>query len=159
MLRFCSYLVWWILFLSRFHILNMSKIGECLTMSKILDPIFLTIRKKSPLNFWYVALNRQIYLEKWSKSTGQHWALGAIFDWDTIFLMLRNGHCAQTVGSRSKIFSPEKPPYWVVLIPLLNQNSAKEIYIPVSKFSHSYTLKLGKSVFKTTDRNVETEQV
>ena len=55
--------------------------------------------------------------------------------------MLRNGHCGKKVGPRSKIFSPEKPPYWAVLIPLSNQNSAKEIYISISKFSHSYTLK------------------
>ena len=54
--------------------------------------------------------------------------------------MVKNGRCAQTVGPRSKIFSSEKPPYWVVLTPLSNQNSADEIYIPVSKFSHSYTL-------------------
>ena len=75
MLRFCSYLVWWILFLSRFHTPNMSKIGAFLTMSKILDPIFLTIRKKSPLNFWYVALNRQIYLKNGPKVLGNigHW--------------------------------------------------------------------------------------
>ena len=68
-------------------------------------------------------------------------AKGPVFDWDTIFQMLRNGRCAQTVGPRSKIFSSEKPPYWVVLTPLSNQNSTKNIYGPVSKFSHSYTLK------------------
>ena len=69
-------------------------------------------------------------------------AKGPVFDWDTIFQMLRNGRCAQTVGPRSKIFSSEKPPYWVVLTPLSNQNSTENIYGPVSKFSHSYTLKL-----------------
>ena len=68
-------------------------------------------------------------------------AKGPVFDWDPIFQRPKNGRCAQTVGPRSKIFSPEKPPYWVVLIPLSNQNSTNEIYIPVSKFSHSYTLK------------------
>ena len=69
-------------------------------------------------------------------------AKGPVFDWDAIFQMLRNGRCAQTVGPRSKIFSSEKPPYWVVLTPLSNQNSTKNIYGPVSKFSHSYTLKI-----------------
>ena len=69
-------------------------------------------------------------------------AKGPVFDWDTIFQMLRNGRCAQTVGPRSKIFSSEKPPYWVVLTPLSNQNSTENIYGPVSKFSHSHTLKL-----------------
>ena len=34
----------------------------------------------------------------------------------------------------------EKPPNLVELTPLSNQNSADEIYVPVSKFSHSYTL-------------------
>ena len=68
-------------------------------------------------------------------------AKGPIFDWDTIFQRLRNGRCAQMVGPRSKIFSSEKPPYWVVLTPLSNQNLANEIYIPLFKFSHSYTLK------------------
>ena len=68
-------------------------------------------------------------------------AKGPVFDWDTIFQRPKNGRCAQTGGPRSKIFLSEKPPYWVVLTPLLNQNSADEIYIPVYKFSHSYTLK------------------
>ena len=53
-------------------------------------------------------------------------------------------------GPRSKIFSSEKPPYWVVLTPLLNQNSADEIYIPVYKFSHSYTLKRPSRLLKTS---------
>ena len=68
-------------------------------------------------------------------------AKGPVFDWDAIFQMLRNGRCAQTVGPRSKIFSSDKPPYWVVLTPLSNQNSTENIYGPVSKFSHSHTLK------------------
>ena len=68
-------------------------------------------------------------------------AKGPVFDWDTIFQMLRNGRCAQTVGPRSKIFSSEKPPYWVVLTPLSNQNLTEKIYGPVSEFSHSHTLK------------------
>ena len=37
MLRLCSYLVWWILFMSWFYKQNMSAIGAFLTMSKILD--------------------------------------------------------------------------------------------------------------------------
>ena len=61
MLRFCSYSMWWILFLSRFYTPNMSKIGALLTMPKILNPIFLTIRKKVSPNFWYVAWKRLIY--------------------------------------------------------------------------------------------------
>ena len=61
MLRFCSHLVWWILSLRRFYTPNMSKIGALLTMPKILNPIFLTIRKKVSPNFWYVAWKRLIY--------------------------------------------------------------------------------------------------
>ena len=68
-------------------------------------------------------------------------ALGPIFDWGRHISELRIGHCAQTVGPRSKIFSSQEPPYWVVLTPLSNQNSTNEIYIPPFKFSHSYTLK------------------
>ena len=56
--------------------------------------------------------------------------------------VLRFGHCAQTVGPRCKIFSSEEPPYWVVLRPLSNQNSTENVYWPVSKFSHSYTLNI-----------------
>ena len=69
-------------------------------------------------------------------------AKGPVFDWDTIFQRPKNGRCAQTGGPRSKIFLSEKPPYWVVLTPLSNQNSTNEIYIPQFKFSHSYTLKI-----------------
>ena len=61
MLWFCSYLVWWILSLSCFHTPNMSKIGAFLTMPKILDPIFLTIRKNRNPKLKYVAINRLIY--------------------------------------------------------------------------------------------------
>ena len=68
-------------------------------------------------------------------------AKGPVFDWDAIFQLLRNGRCAQTVGPGSKIFSSEKPPYWEVLKPLSNQNSADDIYELLSKFSQSYTLK------------------
>ena len=71
--------------------------------------------------------------------------MGPVFDWDAIFQMLRNGRCAQTVRPRSKIFLSEKPPYWVVLTPPSNQNSADDIYELLSKFSHSYTLKLVSS--------------
>ena len=67
-------------------------------------------------------------------------AKGPVFDWDTIFQMVKNGRCAQTVWPKSKIVSSERPPYWVVLTPLSNQKSAKQIYDPVSKFSHSNTL-------------------
>ena len=85
-------------------------------------------------------------------------AKGPVFDWDTIFQMLRNGRCAQTVGPRSKIFSSEKPPYWVVLTPLSNQNSADDIYGPLSKFSHSYTLKVGcKSGRKVVTHNFKSD--
>ena len=73
-------------------------------------------------------------------------ALGPIFDWDAIFQIRRNGRCAQTVRPRSKISSSVKPPYWVVLTPLSNQNSTKNIYGPVSKFSHSYTLKKARVI-------------
>ena len=72
-------------------------------------------------------------------------AKGPVFDWDAIFQRVKSGRCAQTVGPGSKIFSLGRPPYWVVLTPLSNQNSADEIYIPVSKFSHSYTLKSKKN--------------
>ena len=69
-------------------------------------------------------------------------ALGPIFDWGRHISELRIGHCAQTVGPRSKIFSSQEPPYWVVLTPLSNQNSTDEIYILPFKFSQSYTLKI-----------------
>ena len=62
MLQYCSYLVCENNSWKEFITPNMSKIGAFLTMSKIYNPILLKIRKKSRLNFWYVAINRQIYL-------------------------------------------------------------------------------------------------
>ena len=71
MLRFGSYLVRWILSVSRFYTPNMSKIGAFLTMSKILDPFILTIRKKCRPNFWYVAWKRLIYPKRGPKVGGR----------------------------------------------------------------------------------------
>ena len=70
--------------------------------------------------------------------------MGPVFNREDAGSKLRNGRCAQTVGPGSKIFSSEKPPYWVVLKPLSNQNSADDIYEPLSKFSQSYTLNVDK---------------
>ena len=66
----------------------MRKIGAVLTMSKILDQIFLTIRKNTILNFGYVAINRLIYLKSGPKLTGNPRHIGFVFDWDVIFQML-----------------------------------------------------------------------
>ena len=85
MLRSCSNLVWWILFMSCFSTPNMSKIGAFLTFLKILGPIILPIRKNAPPNFWYVALNRLIYLKSGPKLSGQCRNIELIFDWDIIF--------------------------------------------------------------------------
>ena len=63
----------------------MSTIGAFLTMSKILDPIFLTIRKNSIPNFLYVAINRLIYLKSGPKLSGNPRHIGFVFDWDVIF--------------------------------------------------------------------------
>ena len=63
----------------------MSQIGAFLTMSKILDPIILTIRKNVALNFWYFATNRLIYLKTVPKLSGQYRNIELIFDWDIIF--------------------------------------------------------------------------
>ena len=85
MLRSCSNLVWWILFMSCFRTPNMSKIGAFLTFLKILGPIILPIRKNAPPNFWYVALNRLIYLKSGPKLSGQRRNIEFVFDWDVIF--------------------------------------------------------------------------
>ena len=85
MLRFGSNLVWWILWMSCFSTPNMSKIGAFLTFLKILGPIILPIRKKAPPNFWYVALNRLIYLKSGPKLSGQCRNIEFVFDWDVIF--------------------------------------------------------------------------
>ena len=61
LVRFCSNFGKRNLKMSYFHTPNMSKIGALLTMPKILNPIFLTIRKKVSPNFWYVAWKRLIY--------------------------------------------------------------------------------------------------
>ena len=66
----------------------MSQIGAFLTMSKILDPIFLTIRKNSIPNFLNVAINRLIYLKSGPKLSGNPRHIGFIFDWNVIFQML-----------------------------------------------------------------------
>ena len=86
--RFGSNLVWAILLVSWFHTPNMSKIRAFLTMSKILDPIFLTIRKNASPNFWYVATNTLIYLKSGPKLSGKWRNIGLIFYWSVIFQML-----------------------------------------------------------------------
>ena len=78
----------------------MSKIGAFLTMSKILDPIILTIRKNSNPKFQYVAINRPNYLKSGPKVLGNdgHWdpfLIGLIFSY---------AHCADVFGPRPKIF-------------------------------------------------------
>ena len=88
MLRFCSYLVCKNNLPKDFTTPNMSQIGEFLTIFKTLDPIILTIRKKSIPNFWYVAINRPIYLKSGPKLSGNPRNIGFIFDWNVIFQML-----------------------------------------------------------------------
>ena len=66
----------------------MSTIGAFLTMSKNLDPIFLTIRKDPVPNFLYVTINRLIYLKSGPKLSGNPRHIGFIFDWNVIFQML-----------------------------------------------------------------------
>ena len=78
----------------------MSKIGAFLTMSKILDPIIVTIRKNYDPNFLYVAIKRLIYLKRGPKSRGRwgHW------DPFLIGLIFSNAHCADVFGPRPKLF-------------------------------------------------------
>ena len=66
----------------------MSTIGAFLTMSKILDPIFLTIRKNAIPNFLNVAINRLIYLKSGPKLSDNPRHIGFIFDWNVIFQMI-----------------------------------------------------------------------
>ena len=98
--RFGSNSVWAMLLVSWFHTPNMSKIGAFLTMSKILDPIILTIQKNEVPNFWYVAIKRLIYLKRGPKSRGRwgHW------DPFLIGLIFSNAHCADGFGPRPKLF-------------------------------------------------------
>ena len=75
MLRFCSNFRKRSILVSRFHTPNMSKIEALLTMPKILDPIFLTMRRKRLPNFYYVVRKWLIYLENGLKVLGNigHW--------------------------------------------------------------------------------------
>ena len=78
----------------------MSKIGAFLTMSKILDPIFVTIRKNRNPKFEYVAIKRPNYLKSGPKVLGNdgHW------DPFLIGLIFSNAHCADGFGPRPKLF-------------------------------------------------------
>ena len=58
------------LFVSCFYTSNMSKIGALLTMPKILDPIFLTIRKINNPKLKYVARRWLICLKNCPKVLG-----------------------------------------------------------------------------------------
>ena len=57
-------------------------------MSKNLDSIILTIRKKGLPYFSYVATNRLIYHKSGPKLSGNPRHIGFIFDWNVIFQML-----------------------------------------------------------------------
>ena len=61
LVRFCSNFGKKNLLVSCFYTPNMSKIEALLTMPKILDPIFLTIRKNRNPKLKYIAINRLIY--------------------------------------------------------------------------------------------------
>ena len=78
----------------------MSKIGAFLTMSKILDPFFLTIRKNNVPKLKYVTINRLIY------PRGHPKVLRNIGHWDPflIGLIFSYAHCADVFGPRPKIF-------------------------------------------------------
>ena len=105
-------------------------------------PFYFDNTEKGQSKFLICCLKKANLTKKQSKSTVKRREMGPVFNREDAGSKLRNGRCAQTVGPGSKIFSSEKPPYWVVLKPLSNQNSADDIYEPLSKFSQSYTLKI-----------------
>ena len=105
-------------------------------------PFYFDNTEKGQSKFLICCLKKANLTKKQSKSTVKRREMGPVFNREDAGSKLRNGRCAQTVGPGSKIFSPGRPPYWVVLTPLSNPNSTDEIYIPLSKFSHSCTLKI-----------------
>ena len=57
-------------------------------ISKIFEPIILTIQKNGFPNFFYIATNRPIYLKSGPKLSYNPSNIGFIFDWSVIFQML-----------------------------------------------------------------------
>ena len=104
MLRFCSNFGKRNLLVSYFHTPNMSKIGALLTMPKILDPIFLTIRKINNPKLKYVARKWLICLKNCPKVLGNIGHCDPFLTGTPYFRWLKTAAVPKRLGLGPKFF-------------------------------------------------------
>ena len=104
LVRFCSNFGEKNLLVSCFHTPNMSKIGALLTMPKILDPIFLTIRKINNPKLKYVARKWLICLKNCPKVLGNIGHCDPFLTGTPYFRWLKTAAVPKRLGLGPKFF-------------------------------------------------------